>query len=49
LQLSSWHLAEVMATTDFFQEFLTIGIQERSYGELQYAQNDTNYCFLPYI
>jgi hypothetical protein len=49
-------LAKVVAITYYFQEFLRIFIQEiykipsfeymTSYGELQYAKNDINCCFL---
>jgi hypothetical protein len=51
MQLFSLYVAKVMAIPDFFKEFLRIFIQEiskiqklsmRSYGELEYAQNDTN-------
>jgi hypothetical protein len=42
-----------MAITDFFQEFVRTFIKKkpsqilsiRSFEELQYVQNDTNYCF----
>jgi hypothetical protein len=53
--LPSLQLAEVMAIPDFFKEFLTFSFKKiyqfkilsmRSYGELQYAQNDTKFCFL---